>query len=90
MLILKGRNNESSGNEKYTDKLQTYSSGPVWGHTLCKEFYHANKDFEDFNTELENKTGVNFKYYEDKFDTTSMEERCKLLYELAKLIWDVQ
>ena len=90
LLILKGRNNESSGNEEYTDKLQTYSSGPVWGHTLCKEFYHANKDFEDFNTELENKTGINFKYYEDKFDTTSMEERCKLLYELAKLIWDVQ
>ena len=23
----------------------TYSNGLVWGHSLCEDFYHANKDF---------------------------------------------
>lgn len=33
LLLLKGLDNISSGNEEYKDKLKTYSSGLTWGHT---------------------------------------------------------
>ncbi|MBP5446677.1 MAG: DUF1524 domain-containing protein, partial [Treponema sp.] len=88
LLLLKGRTNVSSGNEKYAEKLETYSHGPVLGKTLCENFYHKNPDFDDFNEELKNRCNVNFKsYYE--FDVHAMEERCRLLYEVVKQIWEV-
>ena len=88
LLLLRGRNNISSGNEKYEDKLKTYFSGPNYAKTLCKDFYHSNPDFIDFNNNLEKQTGQKFVHY-DSFTPESMEERCKLLYELVKIIWDI-
>lgn len=85
LLLLKGKNNISSGNEEYKDKLRTYSNSLVWGHTLCDDFYHSNVDFTNFNNKLETK----FKPY-DKFDKSALQERTKLLYELVKNIWEVQ
>ena len=75
-------------NEKYEDKLKTYFSGPNYAKTLCKDFYHSNPDFIDFNNNLEKQTGQKFVHY-DSFTPESMEERCKLLYELVKIIWDI-
>ena len=89
LLLLKGADNISSGNETYQDKLQTYSHGPVWGHTLCSEFYNANVAFSRFNEELKNSKKVEFKAYPNEFKPDDMEDRCKLLYELVKIIWDV-
>lgn len=89
LLILKGRNNISSGNEKYTDKLKTYFNGPNYAKTLCKNFYHSNPDFIDFNNNLEKLTGHKFINYE-LFTPEAMEERTKLLYELVKIIWEVK
>lgn len=88
LLLLKGRNNISSGNELYSEKLETYSNGPIWGKTLCSNFYHANPDFIEFNNELKNTHNVEFVPY-NEFDITAMETRCKLLYEIVKIIWDV-
>lgn len=88
LLLLKGRSNISSGNEPYSEKLETYSNGPIWGKTLCSNFYHSNPDFIEFNNELKSAHNVEFKSY-DTFDIQSMEERCKLLYEIVKIIWDV-
>ena len=88
LLLLKGRSNISSGNEPYSEKLETYSNGPIWGKTLCSNFYHSNPDFIEFNNELKASHNVEFKSY-DTFDIHSMEERCKLLYEIVKIIWDV-
>ena len=88
LLLLKGRSNISSGNEEYTGKLETYSHGLVLGQTLCAGFYHKNPDFNDFNKNLENKTGVKFKNI-DKFDKEALVERTKLLFELVKIIWNV-
>lgn len=88
LLLLKGRNNISSGNESYSKKLKTYSNGPVWGKTLCSNFYHANLDFIEFNNELKSAHGVEFVPY-DIFNVQAMEERCRLLYEIVKLIWEV-
>lgn len=88
LLLLKGSDNISSGNEDYVDKLQTYSHGPVWGHTLCEEFYNSNVDFALFNKRLQEKTGVSFRAYPEEFTPNDMEERCKLLHELARIIWE--
>lgn len=88
LLLLKDRDNISSGNEEYVDKLKTYSSGLVWGHTLCDDFYHKNKDFDDFNNNLKTKCGNSFSPIQ-VFDSTALEQRNRLLYELVKIIWEV-
>lgn len=89
LLLLKGLNNISSGNEEYEDKLKTYSNGLVWGHTLCEDFYHSNLNFTTFNDRLQKKYNVCFKPY-DKFDKIALEERTQLLYQLVKIIWEVE
>lgn len=88
LLLLRGLDNISSGNEEYEEKLKTYSNGLVWGHTLCQDFYHSNLNFTAFNDKLQKKYGVSFKPY-DKFDKTALEERTQLLYQLVKIIWEV-
>lgn len=88
LLLLKDRDNISSGNEEYADKLKTYSSGLVWGHTLCDDFYHKNKDFDDFNSDLKTRCGHSFSPIQ-MFDSTALEQRNRLLYELVKIIWEV-
>lgn len=82
LLLLKGRDNQSSGNETYSEKLKTYSGTLLWNQTLCPDFYHSNKDFEDFMKEYK----LNFKPY-DVYDSNSVLARQKLLFELTKLIW---
>ena len=84
-----GINNISSGNEEYEDKLKTYSNGLMWGHSLCEEFYHSNLNFTKFNERLQKEYGVSFKPYQ-KFDKEALEERSKLLYQLVKIIWEVE
>ena len=88
LLLLMGINNISSGNEEYEDKLKTYSNGLMWGHSLCEEFYHSNLNFTKFNEKLQKEYGVSFKPYQ-KFDKEALEERSKLLYQLVKIIWEV-
>lgn len=88
LLLLKGLDNISSGNEEYSDKLKTYSNGLVWGHSLCEDFYHANKDFDKFNKEFSDKCNVGFKAY-SVFDQNALMERSRLLYEIVKEIWEV-
>ena len=88
LLLLKGLDNISSGNEEYSDKLKTYSNGLVWGHSLCEDYYHANKDFDKFNKELSDKCNVGFKAY-SVFDQNALMERSRLLYEIVKVIWEV-
>lgn len=90
LLLLKGKVNVSSGNEEFQNKLKTYSSSLVWGHCLCQDFYHkTNKDFLEFNQKLLKKTGIQFKPY-SKFDKSALEERTRLLYEIVKMIWEVE
>lgn len=88
LLLLKDRDNVSSGNEEYEYKLKTYSSGLVWGHSLCSDFYHKNKDFDDFNNSFKQKTGYEF-YPVNQFNKEELEYRSRLFYELVKLIWEV-
>lgn len=89
LLLLKDQDNISSGNEEYQDKLKTYSAGLVWGHTLCKDFYHINKKMDELNAELQAKCGHQI-HSIDCFDEQALMNRCELLYNLVKLIWDVE
>ncbi len=88
LLLLKGLDNISSGNEEYTDKLKTYSAGLVWGHSLCEDYYHTNKAMESFNTKLFNKCGLKIESIE-VFDAKALEARSQLLYNLVKIIWEI-
>ena len=88
LLLLKGKDNISSGNEEYCDKLKTYSAGLVWGHTLCKDFYHTNKNLDEFNSILKEKINLEIEYI-DEFDKNALEKRSKLLYQLTKLVWEI-
>jgi hypothetical protein len=89
LLLLMGINNISSGNEEYEDKLKTYSNGLMWGHSLCEDFYHSNLNFTKFNEKLQREHGISFKSYQ-KFDKKALEERSMLLYQLVKIIWEVE
>ena len=83
LLLLKGKDNQSSGNELYNDKLKTYvGNGTLFAQTLLKDFAHHNKGFSNFCS----KYSLDFKTYA-KYDGTAIEERQKLLFELVKLIW---
>lgn len=82
LLLLKGKSNQSSSNEVYSEKLKTYTGTLLWNQTLCPDFYHSNKDFDDFRQEFK----LDFKTY-DVFDDNAVLERQKLLFELTKLIW---
>lgn len=89
LLLLKGQDNISSGNEEYEDKLKTYSAGLVWGHTLCSDFYHTNKKLDEFNIYLQKVCDQQIQSIH-KFDKEALNERNTLLFNLVKLIWDVE
>ena len=83
LLLLKGADNQSSGNELYEDKLKTYvGNGTLFAQTLLPDFIHSNTGFKAFAK----KHNLDFKTYK-KFDGTSIEERQKLLFEMVKIIW---
>lgn len=82
LLILKGRDNLSSGHETYEEKLKTYSHGSLWARTLTEEFYHKHPDFKDFNSKYSLDFGAIKKY-----DQSAIEKRQILLFDIVKLIW---
>lgn len=82
LVLLKGRDNLSSGKEPYQGKLQTYARATRLAETLTADFYHANLDFADFTK----------RYHLDfepiaAFGPESIEKRHALYFELAKLVW---
>ena len=89
LLLLKGKENISSSNEEYADKLKTYSNSLVWGRSLCENCYHStHKDFINFNNKIFENKNIKFKPYQ-KFDKATLHERNRLLYEIIKIIWEV-
>lgn len=89
LLLLKGVDNISSGNEEYNDKLKTYSAGLIWGHSLCSDFYHTNKSMDAFNDKLFEACGHKIESI-DIFDATALEHRSQLLYNLVKIVWEIE
>ena len=84
LLLLRGRNNISSNNELYKDKLKTYANTLYWNETLREDFYKSKLDISDFKKRY----NLDLKPY-NTFNKDSVEERHKLLYEIIKNIWKV-
>ena len=85
LLLLKGRDNSSSGNENYTGKLGTYTgSAPYLAQTLVPDFYKSYSAMNDFIQ----KTGIEFAP-EERFNIETLEKRSQLLYAITRKIWDV-
>lgn len=86
LTLLRGRPNLSSGNEPYFKKLETYSgkSNLLWTQSLRADFYHSNPDFKEFMKKFD----LNFRPYPNEFDRTAVDERQRLLFAIAKIIWD--
>ena len=81
--LLKGADNQSSGNELYHEKLRTYSgNGTLFAQTLLPDFAHSNSGFNTFTSKYK----LEFKTYTE-FDAAAIEERQKLLFEMIKIIW---
>jgi hypothetical protein len=83
LVLLKGADNQSSGNELYHEKLRTYSgNGTLFAQTLLPDFAHSNSGFNTFTSKYK----LEFKTYTE-FDAAAIEERQKLLFEMIKIIW---
>ncbi len=83
LLLLKGQDNISSGNEQYADKLRTYTgSAPYLAQTLLPDFYKSYSGIKDFIRS----SGLNFVPAE-QFTRGILEARSQLLYEITSKIW---
>lgn len=83
LLLLKGKDNISSNNELYKDKLSSYANTLYWNETLRKDSYKSHLDF----TQWIEKTGLNFRPM-DSFGPNELEERHKLLFNMIQHIWN--
>lgn len=82
VLILKGKDNISSGNEKYKYKLKSYANTLHWNETLRADSYKSKKDFMN----LINDYHLQFQHFEI-FGAEQVENRQQLLFNIAKIIW---
>ena len=82
VLLLKGKDNISSNNESYSEKLKSYANTLYWNETLREDSYKSKLDIEklktDYNLMLEPLSS---------FGPEDLEKRQKLLFEIAKIIW---
>ena len=84
VLLLKGKDNISSNNESFSEKLKSYANTLHWNETLREDSYKSKKDFAAFMFA----NGIDFKHY-SSFGLIEVESRQKLLFELTKLIWQI-
>mgnify|MGYP000601228717 CR=1 FL=1 len=85
VLLLKGKDNISSNDEIYENKLKTYANTLYWNETLREDTYKSKLDFRAFIQ----RTGLAFKAYAS-FGPAELEERHKLLFDLCGMIWSQQ
>lgn len=82
LLLLRGKENQSSGNETYDKKRLTYSGSLFWNQTLCDSFYSSKPDHLAFirrhNLDLQPI---------EVFDIDAVEKRTQQLFEVVKIIW---
>lgn len=82
LLLLKGSDNESSKNEPYSKKLETYANTLYWNETLRADSYKSKLDF----TRWIEKEKLDF-HPMDSFGPKELDERHRLLSELIQRIW---
>ncbi|TWU33457.1 hypothetical protein Q31b_57740 [Novipirellula aureliae] len=85
LLLLKGQDNISSGNELYIDKLRTYTgSAPYLAQTLVADFYKSNSAM----VQLKQNTALEF-LAASMFTREVLENRSTLLYKIATITWQI-
>ncbi|SEA16511.1 Uncharacterized conserved protein, contains ParB-like and HNH nuclease domains [Desulfuromusa kysingii] len=82
ILLLKGRDNISSNNEVYTQKLKSYATTLYWNETLRPDTYKSKLDLKAFME----KHNLDFRPL-DTFGPVELEYRQKLLFDISSLIW---
>lgn len=83
LLLLKGRDNISSNDEDYEEKLKSYANTLYWNETLREDTYKSKLDLID----LIKKHKLTMRAIPDEFGPTELEERQKLLAQIIKIIW---
>lgn len=83
LLLLKGKDNISSNNETYSNKLKSYANTLYWNETLREDTYKSKLDF----TNMIVKHRLNLRPI-DKFGPSELEERHRLLFNMSKKIWE--
>lgn len=82
ILLLKGRDNISSNNEVYAEKLKSYANTLYWNETLRQDAYQSKLDFREFM----NTHSLSFRPLAT-FGPDELEERQRLLFDLTSVIW---
>lgn len=82
ILLLKGKDNISSRNEPYADKLKSYANTLYWIETLRADSYKSKLDM----TALKDEFGLELEPL-DHFGPDKLEARHKLLFKLVGIIW---
>ena len=82
LLLLKGKDNISSNNESYSEKLKSYANTLYWNETLRQDSYKSHLDFTNWIASSK----LNFRPM-DQFGPTELEERQRLLFDIVNMIW---
>ncbi len=82
ILLLKGKDNISSGNETYEEKLRTYANTLYWNETLREDSYKSKLDMNGFRDRYD----LDLRPM-NSFGPEELEDRHGLLFELVKMIW---
>lgn len=82
ILLLKGKDNISSNNEPYQEKLKSYANTLYWNETLRSDSYKSKLDLlalkKQFDLDLAPL---------ERFGPDELEARHKLLFKLIGIIW---
>lgn len=82
MLLLKGKDNISSNNEPYSEKLKSYANTLYWNETLREDSYKSKLDLQQLQIDFD----LNLRPLQE-FGPEALEERQKLLFEISKIMW---
>ena len=85
LLLLPKKINASLNDANYSDKLPFYYAENIYAKSLNAQAYQHNSGFKKFITD----NNLSFKAF-DKFGKAEIEERIKLVIELANLIWNTK
>jgi hypothetical protein len=83
LLLLKGRDNQSSNNEAYRNKLASYAGTLYWNELLREDNYKSKLDVRDLQKKLNGMLEPM-----PLFGPQQLEQRHKLLFEISNLIWE--
>ena len=82
ILLLKGKDNISSNNELYQEKLKSYANTLYWNETLRADSYKSKLDMQS----LCQRYNLNLQPL-GQFGPNELEARHRLLFEISKIIW---